>query len=58
MNKYKLLIIICFFLLTILLPKTAASIKGYSLMNKIICIDSGHGGTWKIQTVRDDCKHQ
>ena len=44
MNKYKLLIIICFFFLTFLLPKVTASIKSYTLMGKIICLDSGHGG--------------
>ena len=44
MNKYKLLIIICFFFLTMFLPKVTATIKGYTLMGKIICLDSGHGG--------------
>ena len=44
MNKYKLLIIICFFLFTILLPKVSAIINGYTLVGKTICLDSGHGG--------------
>lgn len=44
MNKYKLLIILCFFFLTLFLPKVTAIINGYSLMGKVICIDSGHGG--------------
>lgn len=44
MNKYKLLIIICFFFLTLFLPKVTATIKGYSLIGKVICLDSGHGG--------------
>lgn len=44
MNKYKLLIVICFFFLTILMPQVTATIKGYELMGKIICLDSGHGG--------------
>ena len=44
MNKYKLLIIICFFLLTSFLPKSFAMINGYTLSEKVICIDSGHGG--------------
>ena len=44
MNKYKLLIMICFFLILQLLPKVSAAINGYSLMGKIICLDSGHGG--------------
>jgi len=44
MNKYKLLIIICFFFLTFFLPRVTASINGYILMGKVICLDSGHGG--------------
>ena len=44
MNKYKLLIIICFFIMSLLLPKVSATIKGYSLTGKVICLDSGHGG--------------
>ena len=44
MNKYKLLIIICFFLSTIFLTRVDAIINGYSLTGKIICLDSGHGG--------------
>ena len=44
MNKYKLIIILCFFFLTLFLPKTNATINGYSLIGKVICIDSGHGG--------------
>lgn len=44
MNKYNLLIIICFFLLTLFLVKVNASINGYTLIGKIICLDSGHGG--------------
>lgn len=44
MNKYKLLIIICFFLITISLPKVTASIKKSSLEGKIIVLDAGHGG--------------
>ena len=45
MNKYKLIIIVCFFSLTIFLPKVNALIKGYSLLGKVVCLDSGHGGT-------------
>lgn len=44
MNKYKLLIIICFFFFISILPKASATINGYSLLGKIICLDSGHGG--------------
>ncbi len=44
MNKYKLLMIICFFFLTLFLPRVTATINGYTLMGKIICLDSGHGG--------------
>ena len=44
MNKYKLLIIICFFLITISLPKVTASIKKSSLEGKTIVLDAGHGG--------------
>ena len=45
MNKYKLLIIICFFLLTISLPNVTASINNLNLLGKIIVLDAGHGGT-------------
>lgn len=44
MNKYKLLIILCFSLLTICLPNVKAWINSNSLIGKIICLDSGHGG--------------
>lgn len=44
MNKYKLLIILCFFFLTSFLPRVTATINGYSLSEKVICLDSGHGG--------------
>lgn len=44
MNKYKLFIIICFFVISSFLPKVNATIKGYNLSGKIICLDSGHGG--------------
>lgn len=44
MNKYKLLIILCFFLFTLFLSTATASINGYSLVGKIIVLDSGHGG--------------
>lgn len=44
MNKYKLLIIICFFLITLSLPKASALITNMNLLGKIIVIDAGHGG--------------
>lgn len=44
MNKYKLLIILCFFFLTTFLPNVKAWINDYSLIGKVICLDSGHGG--------------
>ena len=44
MNKYKLLIIICFFLFTIILPKVMASINDLNLLGKVIVLDAGHGG--------------
>lgn len=44
MNKYKLLIIICFFLFTMCLPRVTASIKNLSLLGKVIVLDAGHGG--------------
>lgn len=44
MNKYKLLILICFFLITITLPKVTASINNINLLGKVIVLDSGHGG--------------
>lgn len=45
MNKYKLLILICFFLLTISLPNVTASINNLNLLGKKIVLDAGHGGT-------------
>ena len=45
MNKYKLLILICFFLLTISLPNVTASINNLNLLGKIIVLEAGHGGT-------------
>lgn len=45
MNKYKLLILICFFILTISLPNVTASINNLNLLGKIIVLDAGHGGT-------------
>ena len=45
MNKYKLLILICFFLLTISLPNVTASINNLNLLGKIIVLDAGHVGT-------------
>ena len=45
MNKYKLLILICFFLLTISLPNVTASVNNLNLLGKKIVLDAGHGGT-------------
>ena len=44
MNKYKLLIIICFFLVTLCLPKVTATVKNLNLLGKVIILDAGHGG--------------
>ena len=44
MNKYKLLIIICFLLFTSFLPRATASIKNLNLLGKTIILDAGHGG--------------
>ena len=44
MNKYKLLIIICFFLFTMCLPKVTAVVKNINLLGKTIVLDAGHGG--------------
>ena len=44
MNKYKLLILICFFLITITLPKVTATINNLNLLGKVIILDAGHGG--------------
>lgn len=43
MNKYKLLILICFFLITITLPKVTASVTSLNLLGKVIVLDAGHG---------------
>ena len=44
MNKYKLLIIICFFIITISLPKVTAVVKDINLLGKVFVLDAGHGG--------------
>lgn len=44
MNKYKLLIIMCFFLFSISLPKVTAIVKDLNLLGKRIVLDAGHGG--------------
>ena len=44
MNKYKLLIIICFFLITLCLPRVTATVKNLNLLGKVIILDAGHGG--------------
>ena len=44
MNKYKLLIIICFFLFTICLPKVTAVVKNINLLKKTIVLDADHQG--------------
>lgn len=44
MNKYKLLIIICFFLFSVFLPKVTAVVKDLNLLGKTIVLDAGHGG--------------
>lgn len=44
MNKYKLLIIICFFILSLSLPKVTAVVKSLNLVGKTIILDAGHGG--------------
>ena len=44
MNKYKPLIIICFFLFTLMLPKVTAVVKDINLLGKVIILDAGHGG--------------
>jgi len=44
MNKYKLLIIICFFVFSMCLPKVTAVVKDLDLLGKTIILDAGHGG--------------
>ena len=44
MNKYKLLIIICFFIFSISLPKVTAVVKDLDLLGKTFVLDAGHGG--------------
>jgi len=44
MNKYKLLIIICFFIFSISLPKATAVVININLLGKSIVLDAGHGG--------------
>ena len=44
MNKYKILIIICFILLSVNLPRVTAVVKNMNLLGKTIILDAGHGG--------------
>lgn len=44
MNKYKLLIIICFLIFSLCLPKVTAVVKDIRLLGKTIVLDAGHGG--------------
>lgn len=44
MNKYKLLIIICFFLFSLCLPKVTELVKDLGLIGKTIVLDAGHQG--------------
>lgn len=44
MNKYKLLMIMCFFLFSFNLPKVTAVVKKLDFLGKTIVLDAGHGG--------------
>lgn len=44
MNKYKYLIIICFFVFSFSISKAYANILDLSLLGKTIYLDAGHGG--------------
>lgn len=43
MNKYKILILVCFLILTLCLPKATAIVKNMNLLGKTIVLDAGHG---------------
>lgn len=49
MNKYKLLIIICFLILTFHLPIATAKVGELNLLGKVFVLDAGHGGIGLIQ---------
>lgn len=44
MNKYRILILLSFFLFIFSLNKCYALVNGFSLLGKIIYLDAGHGG--------------
>lgn len=44
MNKYKLLMIMCFFLFSFNLPQVTAVVKKLDFLGKTIVLDAGHGG--------------
>lgn len=44
MNKYKTLILICFLIFTLSLPKVTAIVKNLNLLSLTIVLDAGHGG--------------
>lgn len=43
MNKFKSLLLIMFFVITLSLSKVNALVSNYTLLGKIIYLDAGHG---------------
>ena len=44
MNKYKLLVLICFFILVLTFPRVTALVHSYTMLGKVVVLDAGHGG--------------
>lgn len=53
MNKFKLIIIICLFISIISISKVYAIINSYTLLEKTIYLDPGHGGRDSGATYKD-----
>lgn len=55
MNKYKILMIVMFFILVFSFSKVNAIVKEQSLLGKTICLDAGHEGEIKSSINRTSC---
>lgn len=55
-RKYSILIILLFLISISLFSKVKAIHNDLPLFGKVIFVDPGHGGYWKIQKLRNDYK--
>lgn len=57
MIKYKIYVVFLLFLSICAFGFVRASDNDLPLLGKVIYIDAGHGGLWKIQILRNDYKY-